>query len=387
MANWVKNNTSAKTEPVLTETDLRTEKGLSAKEVDRRLFTLARVHRRVESTLAFYLKDVEERQLYLQYGFAHTVDYARERLGFEDRKTRSLLNIAHSFENCSHLKKAFQNGDIPWTKAREVAKVANPETDREWLEKTREMTNRQLEEAVRTTLPQKRKKTLVLVLDGDRVDAWEQSREACERMAGKTLCDIEVFDLMCAEVLCTYALTPPFGDEEERAGGFARSIAERDGWICTRPGCSNRSALTGNHIIRRSQGGVDEDWNKHLVCAACHLAITEGRLKVSGRAPDGLTWEGPFGVIEKPLPLSPEIRKGKGEPLVAREPKASYGTNRHRDQDYLEPFDARLADHVIAAADTVEITEGHLSSRMKIYLPNMELYASSRELKLFLRRL
>ena len=201
MANQVKNNSSSKTEPVLTEADLRTEKALSAKEVDRRLFTLARAHRRVESTLSYYLKEVEERQLYLQYGFANTVDYARERLGFEERKTRSLLNIAHSFENCCDLKKAFQNGDIPWTKAREVAKVVKPDTDREWLEKTKEMTNRQLEEAVRKTLPPKRKKTLVLVLEGERLDAWEQSREACERMAGKTLCDIEVLDLMCAEVL------------------------------------------------------------------------------------------------------------------------------------------------------------------------------------------
>jgi hypothetical protein len=109
---------------------------------------------------------------------------------------------------------------------------------------------------------------------------------------------------MCAEVLCTFAATPPFDPEDEEDGGFVRSIAERDGWKCSRPGCSCRSALQGNHIIPRGQCGPDEDWNKHTVCAACHLAITEGRLKVSGRAPGGLTWEGPFGVIEKPLPLS-----------------------------------------------------------------------------------
>ena len=39
----------------------------------------------------------------------------------------------------------------------------------------------------------------------------------------------------------------------------------------------------------------------------------EGRLKVSGRAPDGLTWEGPFGVIEKPLPLSMPEQAGRDE--------------------------------------------------------------------------
>jgi len=160
------------------------------------------------------------------------------------------------------------------------------------------------------------------------------AREALERLAGKTLSDIEVFDLLCAEALCTYATTPPFGDGEQTDGGFVRQVAERDGWKCTRPGCSNRSALTANHIIPRSRSGPDETWNLHTVCAVCHAGITEGRLRVKGRAPDELTWEGPFGLIEKPLPLA---RRSKNEPprssttcrssvgIVSREPRVSYG--------------------------------------------------------------
>ncbi|MEE9264530.1 MAG: HNH endonuclease, partial [Vicinamibacteria bacterium] len=138
---------------------------------------------------------------------------------------------------------------------------------------------------------------------------WTKAREALERLAGKTLSDIEVFDLMCAEALCTYVTTPAFGDGEKTDGGFVRRVAERDGWKCTRPGCSNRSALTANHIVPRARSGPDEAWNLHTVCAVCHAAITEGRLKVKGRAPKGLTWEGPFGVIEKPLPLARRFQK------------------------------------------------------------------------------
>jgi hypothetical protein len=194
--------------------------------------------------------------------------------------------------------------------------------------------------------PPVKKKTLVLVLENEMLDVWQQTREACERLAGKTLSDIEVFDLMCAEVLCTFAATPPFDPEDEEDGGFVRSIAERDGWKCTRPGCSCRSGLQGNHIIPRSQGGPDEDWNKHTVCAACHLAITEGRLKVSGRAPDGLTYEGPFGVIEKPLPLTGAEHKGQaGEhgAMWARETMSGYGI-----MSSVEGSSVRLeSDHVI----------------------------------------
>ncbi len=313
------------------------KKGLPANEVDRRLVAAARVHRRVESVLCFYLQEVENRVLYRKYGFASTVDYARERLGFEDRKTRSLVKMAERFEELPKLKQAFRRGDLPWTKAREVVKVATPKTEAKWLTRCQSMSNRQLEQEVKRKQPPTTKKTLFFVLEGDRVEAWEQTREALERLAGKTLSDIEAFDLLCAEALCTYATTPPFGDSEETDGGYVRKVAERDGWKCTRPGCSNRTALTANHILPRARGGSDETWNLHTVCAVCHAAITEGRLKVKGRAPNGLTWEGPLGIIEKPLPLPSLTRRSKrkasGSPtprrasagMISRESGAPYG--------------------------------------------------------------
>jgi hypothetical protein len=358
----------------LTESSLEMQKGLPAKEVDRRLVALAHVHRRIESVLCFYLEEVERRRLYLKYGFASTVDYARERLGFEDRKTRSLLRMAERFEELPRLKKAFRLGDIPWTKAREVVKVATPKTEKAWLGKCKSMSNRQLEQEVRRTQPPVRKKTLLLILEGDRVETWEQAREALERLAGKTLSDIEVFDLMCAEALCTYATTPAFGGEDESNGGFVRQVAERDGWKCTRPGCSNRSALTANHIISRGRSGPDDDWNLHTVCAVCHNAITEGRLKVSGRAPDGLTWDGPFGVIEKPLPLAKASRGNQARAASFSRQKEMATTGRRRrnsntgalfTRELREPYGG-THDHVILGSRD---PNRHLADASRTALP------------------
>jgi hypothetical protein len=104
---------------LLTETELEMQKGLAAMEVDRRLVSLARAHRCIESVFCFYLQEVEERQLYLEYGHASTVDYARERLGIDDKKTRALLNMAARLDGLPKMKEAFRKGDIPWTKARE----------------------------------------------------------------------------------------------------------------------------------------------------------------------------------------------------------------------------------------------------------------------------
>ena len=341
----------------VSESDLSMNKGLLAAEVDRRLMTLAKAHRRLESALCFYLQEVDERQLYIEYGHASTVDYARERLGFEDRKTWSLLQIARRFKVLPEMKKAFSKGTIPWTKAREAVKAATPETDQKWVKRCLTLTNRQIEKEVKQTLPPVKKKTLVLVLEGEMLDVWEQTREACERLAGKNLTEIEVFDLMCAEVLCTYATTPPFDPEKEDDGGFVRSIAERDGWKCTRPGCGSRTALQGDHIEARSQGGSDDDWNKTTLCAVCHHAKTTGLLKVGGRAPDGLTWQGPFGVIEKPLPLM-EPTNGAGA-SIAREVRTSYGrgseslasigiiSKDERSRDHCQKGNGTSSDHVI----------------------------------------
>ena len=127
--------------------------------------------------MCFYLQEVGRRQLYREYGHASTEDYARERLGFQDRKTRSLLFMAHRMDELPLMKEEFKAGNIPWTKAREAVKVATKETEEEWLDKCRKLSNRQLEDAVRQKLPPVKKKTLVFTLTDDFLGVWEQARE------------------------------------------------------------------------------------------------------------------------------------------------------------------------------------------------------------------
>ena len=70
-----------------------------------------------------------------------------------------------------------------------------------------------------------------------------------------------------------------------------RRVLERDGWMCTKPGCG-RPAAHAHHIVLRSQGGSDDESNLTSLCAAHHLrGIHMGRLRVTGKAPDQLKWE------------------------------------------------------------------------------------------------
>ena len=133
---------------VLTEKDLAMEPGLKPMDVHGRLVLLAHVDRRVESALCFYLLEVDERQLYIDYGHACTVDYARESLGFENRKTRTLLHLARRFKELPKMKQSFSRGDISYTKAREAVKVATANNEDEWIDRCKKLNNRQLEQAV-----------------------------------------------------------------------------------------------------------------------------------------------------------------------------------------------------------------------------------------------
>src|SRR5574341_1538142 len=84
---------------------------LSAEEIDRRLVALVRRQQRIETALCFYLREMDDRALYRHFSFRSTVDYARERLGFEERKTWFLLKMARKFDRLPKLGEAFAKGE------------------------------------------------------------------------------------------------------------------------------------------------------------------------------------------------------------------------------------------------------------------------------------
>ena len=77
----------------------------------------------------------------------------------------------------------------------------------------------------------------------------------------------------------------------KRARTLQRRIRDRDRHLCQVPGCSRR-AVHAHHIVAKSQGGTDDEWNLVSLCAAHHLhGIHGGRIRLTGRAPEALVWE------------------------------------------------------------------------------------------------
>jgi hypothetical protein len=106
-------------------------------------------------------------------------------------------------------------------------------------------------------------------------DAIEGCRRAVEpRWRG--------FDRIVAHAYLTWSSMPPHDNP----------VFARDDWRCQVPACSRRSALHAHHIVFRSHGGPDDAWNLTAVCDDHHREfIHRGRIRVAGRAPDGLVWE------------------------------------------------------------------------------------------------
>ena len=111
-----------------------------------------------------------------------------------------------------------------------------------------------------------------------------------ERHNGRTASESEALDAMLEHCFETWALPNPKVPREHR-------VFERDGWRCTVPGCSSYRNLHDHHIQFRSHGGSDELWNRTALCAAHHQRAVHqgiGRIRIRGRAPDGLRFELPL---------------------------------------------------------------------------------------------
>ncbi len=125
--------------------------GLSAEEVDAHLRGALQEYRAAEERSVLWFGEMVRRKLYRELGYSSVHQYAGERLGFSSGKTAQFLKLAEALEHLPGLRKSVASGDVPWTTAREVARVATPETEAAWLREARGSSRRALERKIRAT--------------------------------------------------------------------------------------------------------------------------------------------------------------------------------------------------------------------------------------------
>lgn len=123
--------------------------GLPAAQVDRSLQRAAAFYDQARRCTLLWFHEVFHRELYRELGHATMEQYATERLGFPRHRTWHFLRLARDMDRLPPLHEAVVSGQLEWTKAQEVGRVATPETAADWVDTARRQSRKQLRETIR----------------------------------------------------------------------------------------------------------------------------------------------------------------------------------------------------------------------------------------------
>jgi hypothetical protein len=279
-----------------------------------------------------------------------------EGLGLARGKGGDLLRIGRKLPELPVLREAMADERVAWTAAREVVKVATPETEARWVELAelwsgRELRGAVLQAEVGDEAPDVRKPAPNLPI----VFRFEVSAEVAERvakaiavvrMAAPVLSEsgpekkvpTERFQQVIrvcptcdsAHLAGTASGDPVVASEEIRAmancdsqvvdlgpGAYGlmnktvtvtvkRQVLDRDNYRCSIPGCSNRWHIDLHHVRPQKDGGPHAVANLTTVCSCCHGWIHRGYLHIEsdGNGAFSFDWTLKSGPSSDPAPNS-----------------------------------------------------------------------------------
>jgi len=117
--------------------------------VDARLRAAVAELRSAERSALLWFAELMRRRLYRDCGYSSIHAYAEQVLGFSRNKTFQFIHLAERLEHLPRLRESLTRGELPWTKAREVVKVATEQTERQWIEQAQQLNSRALETRVK----------------------------------------------------------------------------------------------------------------------------------------------------------------------------------------------------------------------------------------------
>ncbi len=106
-----------------------------AARVDRALREALAACDRAQECAVLWFAEVQRRALYREFGCASLEIYATEALGFTQNRYWQFKRLADDLDRLPALKEAVATGEIGWTKAQQVARVATPDTQQAWVAK------------------------------------------------------------------------------------------------------------------------------------------------------------------------------------------------------------------------------------------------------------
>ena len=88
--------------------------------------------------------EIMRRRLYRKLGYSSINQYAKVELKFSKTRTGDFVQLARKLEQLPEVKEAIASGELGYTKAREIVKVASPENEAGWVAAAKEYSRNEL---------------------------------------------------------------------------------------------------------------------------------------------------------------------------------------------------------------------------------------------------
>jgi hypothetical protein len=178
----------------------------------RKLKRIAKARGYLDLQEAEALREAQKVQLWKEFGHTSLVDYMVNELGYSSWRTaEDRLRLANALPALPKLTEAIQAGELNMSQARELVRVATPETEEKWIAKALDLNVRQVEQAVtghsKGDLPEDPvdprlvRKTMYLSVRPETEILFREARKALEAQRGEKLDDDAVIEALCLAVL------------------------------------------------------------------------------------------------------------------------------------------------------------------------------------------
>ena len=187
--------------------DVAGEKEVLVK-LHRTLTRIAKARAKLDVVEAEALRQAQKLQLWKQFGYASLVDYMHRELGYTPHTAEERLRVANALPQLPKLTEALQTGILNFSQAREIARVATPETEQVWIGETQGMTVREVERAVAGHVkgdlpedpidPKLVRKTMYLKVRPETEVLFRTAKQKLEKERGEKLDEDAVREALCA---------------------------------------------------------------------------------------------------------------------------------------------------------------------------------------------
>ncbi len=291
--------------------------GLPAAVVCERLRVAADQSGCNKRVLAFFLCEMEERQLFQSGPWGSTEHFGEAQLEVGHRRVWEYVQIGRMLRDLVLVDEAFLAGEIGWAKVVALLPVVQRETQAAWVEFAKSHCWRDVRVEVRASRPGQvpgegdgygvavPHVLLQAKLDDETFRMLEQARVRLS-VGGELLSD----EALIAELLRRVMRgggDPGDGADDAAGVGDAAGpkntdeipaatrllVLHRDGYCCKN--CRARFGLHVHHIRARARGGSNLGGNLLVLCRDCHASVHRGYLRLSGNPDRGVVltaWDG-----------------------------------------------------------------------------------------------